>query len=266
MPDALDRAAAASSLIPALKAGLPCAKLTLMCQEKIAELFLSDPNVDEIFAFIQPSSWIHRMEDRNILNPIRHGKYDLGILTDRSFASAWWLWRGGVQERIGFAFPFSRFFLTKILERGEYNKLLAPLGIAPSPSGPKLWVSDHEREEGEKILHRCGAPRGANIIAIDVGSKFDYDVFSKLLENPGVFLVLLGEEAPLIPSPSVVSLAGKTTLRESMAIIQNADLFISNDQTSMSIASALGITFLPLTGSEKDIYPEIMRLLEKKAL
>ena len=47
----------------------------------------------------------------------------------------------------------------------------------------------------------------------------------------------------------VINLAGKTSLRELMALISQCAVFLTNDSGPMHIASALGIPLLALFGS-----------------
>lgn len=50
----------------------------------------------------------------------------------------------------------------------------------------------------------------------------------------------------------VINLAGKTNIRELMALIQACDIFLTNDSGPMHIASALGTPLLALFGSTSD--------------
>jgi heptosyltransferase-2 len=56
-----------------------------------------------------------------------------------------------------------------------------------------------------------------------------------------------------LPSDRVIDLAGQTTLRELIALIQTCHLFLTNDSGPMHIASALGIPLIALFGSTSDI-------------
>ena len=108
-----------------------------MCQSNIAPLLAQDPSVDEVLSFNRPSRWMHRREHLKIIEPIRQGEYDLGILLTNSFSSAYWFWKGCVERRVGLKANFRSFFLTDTIDFSEniekmhlvdlYKKLLTPL-------------------------------------------------------------------------------------------------------------------------------------------
>lgn len=52
---------------------------------------------------------------------------------------------------------------------------------------------------------------------------------------------------------SVINLAGKTTLRELMALLVCCDLFLTNDSGPMHIAAALQVPLIALFGSTNEI-------------
>jgi heptosyltransferase-2 len=53
--------------------------------------------------------------------------------------------------------------------------------------------------------------------------------------------------------PRVLNLAGKTSLRELMALIDRCSVFLTNDSGPMHIASALGVPLLALFGSTSPV-------------
>jgi len=259
----------------------PEAKITAMCQGKSGELLIHDPNIDEIFSFTRPSGWLHREAARNILNPLKHGEYDLGILLTNSFSSAWWFWRGHVQNRIGFGGRMRDALLTKVVPWpteaetmhlvSTYKHLLQPLQIPISETPPKLYVSDEEEANARELLKRCKVPEGATIIGINPGAAYGtakcwlpkrfHETAKRLCEDPNVYIVFFGDPAlaPTVHSicanlpERVINLAGKTNLRELTALIKQCDVFLTNDSGPMHIASALGTKLVALFGSTNDI-------------
>ena len=281
MPNWLGDLVMATPILDDLKKKWPQAKLTAMCRGRTGELLVNDPNVDEIFTFTQPSGWLHRDSARHILNPLRHGGYDLGLLLTNSFSSAWWFWRGHVQNRVGFegnlrspllneAVPFPE-DKENIHQVNVYKSLLAPLGIPCSKTAPKLYVSYDEARAAKELLKRCQVPEGAAIIGINPGAAYGTakcwpperftEAALKLLENPDACILFFGDEqtAPLVDRicrdlpKRAVNLAGKTDLRELMALIELCDVFLTNDSGPMHIASALGTKLVALFGSTNDI-------------
>jgi len=280
MPNWLGDLVMATPVLADLRRAKPHAKITAMCTSGLAPLLQEDPNIDEIYAYKRPSGWIHRKLHSEIIEAINAGHYDLGILLTNSFSSAWWFWRGGVKKRIGFkdnmrswllseavAFPKNK--ATQHLVK-TYKELLLPLGIPISSTKPKLYSSENESIFA-KSLFMPNANSKSIILGVNPGAAYGsakcwlperfVEVTKKLLENPNVYVVYFGDSngASLVdsickqlPSERVVNLAGKTTLRELVALIKCCSLILTNDSGPMHIAAALDIPLVALFGSTND--------------
>lgn len=281
MPNWLGDLVMATPILADLRHHWPEAKITAMCQGSLGTLIQEDPHLDEIINFKRPSGWIHRQAHGDILTPLQQGHYDLGILLTNSFSSAWWFWRGKVQNRLGYATHCRSLLLDYPIpfspERNQqhlvltYKELLLPLGIPISSSSPKLYITNHEQLAIQDWLLKFAIHPEDIIIGINPGAAYGSakcwlpDRFKKLsqklLENEKIKIIYFGDKggASLVNeicdglSNRVVNLAGKTTLRELMAFINSCHIFLTNDSGPMHIASALGIPLLALFGSTSDI-------------
>lgn len=281
MPNWIGDLVMATPLLTDLRHAFPKARITAMCQKKLAPLLEHDRDIDELFAFTQPSGWIPRITRRDLIWRLREGKYDLGILTTNSFSSAWWFWRGQVKRRIGFVGDGRRGLLTDPVAHPvqmesqhlvhSYKALLEPLGIALSTSSPRLYLLDQELEEVRRLLRDHDVPDGARLIGINPGAAYGSAkcwlperfraVIERLLEDPKNVVICLGDPttAPLVKEictglPSrVVNLAGVTSLRQLVAVISLCDLLLTNDSGPMHIASAVGTPLVALFGSTNEI-------------
>lgn len=278
MPNWLGDLVMATPILADLKERWPDAKITAMCQNNVGGLLTHDPHVDELFVFRKPSGWLHRQAYRNILQPLRHGEYDLGLLLTNSFSSAWLFWRGQVKNRIGFAGNCRSFLLNKAVACPKekeamhqvllYKQLLIPMGITPSDTPPKLYVSEQETTAAKDLLKKSGYQEGQALIGINPGAAFGSakcwlperfrEVTLRLLEDPSVYIVYFGDTAgaPLVnaicaglPPERVLNLAGKTNLRELIALIKECKVLLTNDSGPMHIGSALETPLLALFGS-----------------
>lgn len=271
----------ATPVLADLRRHWPSAKLTAMCQARGGQLIENDPHIDELFEFRKPSGWIHRVHNSDILMPLRHGDYDLGILLTNSLSSAWWFWRGHVKNRIGYAKNGRSFLLNKAVPFPEklesqhlvitYKNLLEPLGIPLSDTPPKLYVTAEEREAVKELLLRYGITEQHTLIGINPGAAYGsakcwlperfHEVALKLLTDPQVRIIFFGDPsgASLVQTicqgldERVVNLAGKTTLRELLALIEQCKVFLTNDSGPMHIAAALNTPLVALFGSTSDI-------------
>lgn len=281
MPNWLGDAVMGTPLIADIRRAWPDALITVMCSHSLVPLFGGNPHLNELFAFSKPNEFRRREERRQIISRLRQGRYDLGILLPNSFSSAWWFWRGGVKKRVGFASDLRSFLLTHAVpfpkERGKehlvitYKRLLTPLDIPLSDTAPQLFVTDEEREAAQQMLQQHHITKNAKVVGINAGAAFGpakcwlperfREVAEKLLKDPEIHLLFFGDpaSAPLVHSiceglpERAVNLAGKTSLRELIALIERCHVFLTNDSGPMHIAAALKRPLVALFGSTNDV-------------
>lgn len=282
MPNWLGDLVMATPILADVRAKWPKASITAMCQSNVAPLLKNDPHIDEIYSFKKISGWIHYLRRYEIVDDLKRGEYDLGILLTNSFSSAWWFWRGGVKGRTGFAANLRSFLLNRPIPYPEnietqhlvktYKAILVPLGIEVSSTPPQLYISDEEKENAGKFLQSRGVDvNTSKIIGINPGAAFGTakcwlperfrEVTSRLLKDPSSIILFFGDGSavPLVDKiinglgERVINLAGKTSIRELMALIQQCSVFLTNDSGPMHIASALGTPLVALFGSTSDV-------------
>ena len=161
MPNWIGDLVMATPILSDLRKAYPKARITAMCRSPICELLKEDPEIDELFCFSKANGFARRSERRNIIEKLRQGRYDLGILLTHSFSSAWWFWLGGVHYRLGYECNGRRLLLTHSLSFPAaiqsqhlvvtYKMLLAPLGIATSNTPPRLSLSPKEIAEATAL-------------------------------------------------------------------------------------------------------------------
>lgn len=282
MPNWLGDLVMATPVLADLRSHWPNARITAMCQSNVAGLLKNDPHVNEIYSFHRPSGWIHRRQHLEIIESLQHGEYDLGILLTNSFSSAWWFWRGKVRNRMGYAGNLRSLLLNKAVpfpaNRATqhlvitYKMLLQPLGIPLSATPPKLYVSEEEKHAARELLLKFNInPETQTLIGINPGAAYGtakcwlpdrfHAVAERLLQNPNHYILFFGDQAgaPLVNDickdlpERVINLAGKTNLRELMALIQRCKVLLTNDSGPMHMAAALGTPLLALFGSTSDV-------------
>ena len=281
MPNWLGDLVMATPVLTDLRHHWPDAKITAMCQGVLGTVIQEDPHIDEILNFKRPKGFIKNDTQENIIMPLKQGHYDLGILLTNSFSSAWWFWRGRVQNRIGFAVNLRSNLLNHPISfpvRKEqqhlvitYKMLLEPLGLPVSQTAPRLFVTTQEQRTAKEQLTQKGMASSDLLIGINPGAAYGsakcwlpdrFKLLSqRLLENPKIKIIYFGDKAgtPLVdeicsnlPGERIFNFAGKTSLRELMALIQCCHLFLTNDSGPMHLASALGIPLIALFGSTSD--------------
>lgn len=282
MPNWLGDLVMATPIIHDVRRKWPNASITAMCQSNVGPLLKADPNLTEIYSYKKPSGWIHRGQHMDIIDSLKKGEYDLGIILTNSFSSAWWFWLGSVSNRIGFKGNFRNFLLNKAVPFPEnketqhlvltYKSLLLPMGIPISDTVPNLYVTPQEKTAAHELLANHNHTFGKQIlVGINPGAAYGSakcwlperfrSVTELLLKNPNITVVYFGDSAgaPLVNDicnglgPRVINLAGRTTIRELLALIESCNVLLTNDSGPMHIAAALKVPLVALFGSTSEV-------------
>lgn len=279
MPNWLGDAIMASAVIEDLRQKFPLVPITIMIGSALAPLFKYDNRINEVFAFSRPkgSIFLRRKAGKNIIETLRRGKYDLGILLTHSFSSAWWFFRGRIKCRIGYKNDLRSLFLSKALPFPKnkedlhlvdtYKKLLEPLGIKTSHSLPKLFLSEDEVKDAKNFLLKQGFKEGMTLIGVNSTAAFGpakcwpqekfKELASLLNQNEHFFILYFGEQKSHLYIHEIIeglsyrscNIAGLTDLRELLALISLCHLMVSNDSGPMHMAAALNVPLIALFGS-----------------
>jgi heptosyltransferase-2 len=281
MPNWIGDLVMATPILSDLRKAFPNASITAMCRSPICELLQHDPEINELFCFSKATGFGRRSERRNIIEKLRKGKYDLGILLTHSFSSAWWFWQGKIAHRLGYDCNGRRLLLNTSIPLPEniqnqhlvvtYKMLLGPLGIPISDTPPRLYLTQKEIADASTLLKQRGIPEGGTIVGINPGATYGSakcwlperfrKVAERLLEDKDLYLVFFGDQATasLVGeickglSSRVINLAGATTLRELASLISLCDVLLTNDSGPMHVADALGTPMVALFGSTSEI-------------
>ncbi len=179
------------------------AHITLLTPEKLRELWLNHPAVNETISFVPGESAF------SVGRKLRAGKFDLALTLPNSPRSAIEIWLAGIPQRIGYARPWRNWFLTtcvasrpdavKMHKRSvaeikrliagnsesripnpeltksahqiyEYLHLTAALGANPEPLLPQLFVAPDETEVARKKfgLNKIAQP----IFGLNAGAEY----------------------------------------------------------------------------------------------
>lgn len=131
-------------------------------------------------------------------------------------------------------------------------RLIEKLGIPPAGGEMEIFLTDEERKKVPKF--------SGPILAIHPGAKDRFKqypprLFAKAAKNfKGTILITGGKEEMALCAnvaaeiPGSISLAGKLSLRALAALIESADLFLTNDTGPMHIAFAMKTKTIALFG------------------
>jgi len=288
-----------------LRERFPEGQITLLTPEKLRDLWLAHPAVNEIIS-IAPDESVFSVGQK-----LRAGNFDLALVLPNSPRSALEVWLAGIPQRIGYTRPWRNWFLTqtvasrpgavKMQKRSvgeirqlvaadvsrrtdrndraftsaatahqihEYLHLVAALGANPEPLPPQLVVTPGEIEAVRKKfgLNEIERP----LFGLNPGAEYGpakrwpmekFIATAREIQNQTncTWLVFGGQAdtaiadriESAIPSPpsAILNLAGKTSLRELMALLKICRVLLTNDSSPMHVAAALGIPVVVPFGS-----------------
>ena len=272
MPNWIGDVVMATPILTDLRTAYPKASITAMVLDKLAPMLDQMPAVDELFTFSKSR------KGERLVKKLKEGSYDLGILLTNSFSSAWYFWRGGVKNRVGFSADARRLLLNAPLlfpkKRGAqhlvltYKHLLEQIGIPVSQTAPHLFVKKERVEAAHKLISRFAIPKDAPMIGICPSAAYGpakcwiperfREVALRLAQQVPESRVLFLADAShkslidkicLNLPKNVLNLAGQTDLGTLVALISLCSAFLANDSGPMHIADSLGVPVIALFGS-----------------
>ncbi len=280
MPNWLGDLVMSTPVLKELRERWPEAKITACCRGTLGSIIQEDPNLNAIINFNPSKHWFATSTEGDIIDSLKKGQYDLGLLLTNSFSSALMFYKGCVKHRLGYADNCRSFLLNHSIPYPEarnsqhlvstYKMLLRPLGIPLSGSDPTLYITKQETAHASKQLLDFGFSPDDIIVGINPGAAYGSAkcwlpdrfkaVAEKLLKKPNVKVIFFGDRdgTPLVDEicknlpQGALNLAGKTSIRELMAYLSQCDLLLTNDSGPMHMASALGVPLLALFGPTDD--------------
>jgi heptosyltransferase-2 len=266
--------------LPALKAlrkAMPEAKISLLVKPWVSPLFEKDPNIDEIIIYGDEYKGI--MGKIKLSRMLNKKKFCSAILFQNAFDAALITFFSGIKERAGYNMDSRGPLLTtavpvpqnkgKVHQINYYLNLLDKLGINAGYSDPYISLTLDERLEARKFLQDMKRP----ILGINPGATYGSakrwfperfaEIANWFISDTGGSAIIFGGKSEVdiadeiykkaIPefrtSHSLISFAGKTSLRELISLISECDVFLTNDSGPLHIAYAVRTPMVAIFGS-----------------
>ena len=263
--------------LPALRAfkeHFPSEHLAVAAKSYLADIFLDIPQIDEIIPL--PDRWTPRSFFSS-LREFRRRRFERGILFTNSFSSALFFRLAGIVSSAGYSRDGRGWLLDEHVppgpDRGHqkyyYLQIIEHLAGRRSSkdADASLVVNAAERAWADAWLREQGLAAGAPLLAVAPGAAYGSakawpaDRFRALVRSwgearPGTAVLLLGgpaerETAAAVAAGQpgrVLDLAGRLSLRRSIAVLSRCRLFIGNDSGLMHIAAALALPVVAVFG------------------
>jgi len=248
----------------------PAAHITWLVTPACAALVEGHPQIDEVMYFDRRglgSAWRSpraALELFGLNGDFRRRKFDLVVDLQGLFRSGWFLGQTRAPLRVGFANAreFGWLFYThRILSSWEdhaverYLCIAEALGLGKSPIEFHFAVDDDDRAQLAAKL-----PDPAPYAVLLPGANWDTkrwpaERFSALVrplaERFGLRCIVAGGAGDGALAAQIVgaqNLAGKTNLRQLIALLEGAKLVVAADTGPMHIAAALGKPLVTMYG------------------
>jgi heptosyltransferase-2 len=277
-PNHLGDCIMALPMINEAREAFPDSVVTLLVPENLFDLFYPNPAVDEIIKI--PVEHVHGLiAVMRIKDLIAERQFDVGFILPPSFGAAAGFKLGGVKHRIGYIADGRRLLLTKPLplpsplsaaHRSElyFNLLRRGAGVDLEYTHPKLFLNDADTERAVMLLKGFEIGEDDDYVAVSFravaesrrwGTENYTELIKQIVSQWGFKVVLLGtgEDRKIgdkitqaAGAREVKNLAGKTSIRESAAILSRARFFVGNDSGPAHLAAAVGVPVVVLSGAD----------------
>ena len=271
----------------ALRKEYPKAHLSWIVEGKAREIVDGNPDLDEVIIF-EKARWLKEFPypHRTILilwdiirfaQRLHKARFDLVIDLQGLIKSGVLTWLTGGNTRIGFSAAccrepvnarFTNFHVTPCQEDvhiiDQCLSLVRGLGADTEQKQFKMHIPEKEQEYIKKFLEKKGVAKDKSLLIINPGAGWETkqwgdenyaQLADRLIGDLGMEVIFLWGPSELdMIKPIQKKMQQRalrdcpTTLKQSMALMQRAQLFIAGDTGPLHIAAALDIPCLGIYG------------------
>ena len=262
-----------TAAIRAIKKANPDSHLACMVVERCVEILEDNPYLDEIIVFDEKKAQKGFIAKIRFIKELKKKEFDIVFLFHRSFTRTLIALLAGIPERIGYYTPKRSFLLTKKIKPinkdvhrlDHYLGIVQACGINSDGRNYELFVSEDDRKYAAELLKKEGVQDKDFVVVINPGGnwqpkRWPKDVFAKLSDRLAnelkAKIIISGAAKDIILANQIagqmtakpIILAGKTTLKQLGALMQQVKLVVSADSGPMHIAAGVGANLVALFG------------------
>lgn len=263
--------------IGAVRESFPGARITLLANPLVAQLFTPHDWVDEVMVYDRKGRHKGLVGRLAMAAELRGRGFDLAILLQNAFDAALIARLARIPRRMGYRTDGRGFLLThgapvaaeanRLHHVDYYQAMLASFGITASTKKLHLTVTLEEELATASTLAEAGIGGDAFLLGINPGATYGSAkrwyperfarVADELARRWGARVVITGStgeagiagEIEGAMGEKCLNLAGRTSVRELMALIKRCDFFITNDSGPMHLAAAFDVPLVAVFGS-----------------
>ena len=259
----------ATAAVQALGEDVPAAKLDILTKPAFREVFRGLPAVSRVL------DWEPREGLRALGRQVRAGGYDWVADLHGSLRShllrllvpgpRWARVRKGVLRRRAAVLLRRPSLLDASHVVDRYIRALAPLGVSPVRRLPRIALDEEEIAGARRALRREGWDGKMQPVALAPGARWPTkawpaeawsQLLARLARDGAVHPVLLGgrDERELSEGiarragVAVADVVGRTTARETAAVLSLCGAAVSNDSAPLHLSTAVGTPVVALFG------------------
>ncbi len=264
-----------------LRTRFPDASISWLVAEPFAPIIANHPDLNDTIIFERDRFGAvgTRMEPTaafvEFVRKLNKRRFDLAVDLQGLFRSGFLALATGARARIGFAAAREMawmFYSHRVhVDDPDTHAVDRNMGIGPilgCPSAPPVFdlaLTTQERRNAVDLLTQAGLASGDRFVAVLPGARWETKrwapsrfsaTIDAVMEQCGVSSVLLGapDERAICDTIAgstrtrTINLAGRTGLRDLVAIIKRASVVVAHDSAPMHIAVALGRPVVAILG------------------
>jgi heptosyltransferase II len=263
--------------IAAVRRTWPRARISVLAKPWVAEVYRLCPDVDEIIPFHEPGRHAGIMGKWRLAADIRGWRFDCAILLQNAIEAGILARLASIPLRVGYNSDGRGALLTHSVRRTPeirrvhqidyYLAMVRAVGCLPAGRDVRLSPGADYAAIAQRLFAEYGREANRPLIGIAPGAAFGpakkwfperfAAVADRLIDDTGAQAILFGSAGDRESTAAVaqsarhplIDVAGKTNLKEAMAVIARCNLFLSNDSGLMHVAGALGIPTIAIFGS-----------------
>jgi heptosyltransferase-2 len=267
--------------IRAIRDAFPGARISVLAKPWVAEIFNICKDIDEVIVFKSPGSHSGIAGKLRLAKELKARRFDMAIFLQNAIEAAIITWLAGIPVRCGYNSDARGLLLTHSVQRTAairkvhqihyYLEMVKSLGCQSAGADLYLQPGKEYKILSEKLFGEHDIGGESFLIGLAPGATYGpakkwfperfAAIGDRMVEDLSAQVILFGsskdrESTDLVQQHAnhrFINLAGKTNLKEAIAVIYRCSLFISNDSGLMHVAGALNIPTVAIFGSTNPV-------------
>ena len=260
--------------VQALRERFPHAFIAMMVRPACRDVVEGHPAIDRVISYEKEGAHRRARDTIRFARRLRRDAFDTALILHPSNRSHWIPWLAGIPIRIGYDRKCAWLLTHRVPHRkhaGERHEavytleLLAPLGIAPSMSRPRVPIQPAAAQRVEGWLAEAAIRPSERLIAVHpsascVSKRWMPERFAQVADR---LVAEQGARVCIVAGPSdaefadrmaqamrqpALHFAGRLSVGELAALLRRCRLLISNDSGPVHVAAAVGTPVVDIFG------------------